>query len=197
MHSPDLMAKKFVLSIDRRFPTLPILGRLYAQVSKTRGKLPSPFSSSQHIMSPKTNGTSPSIEQRTANLIQWTSSLNFSDIPASAITRTKSFLLDTIACSIAGHSHPAVRSLLSFAEKMGPKDGSCEYFFDPERRTSAAFAALVNGAACHVVELDDLNNAGMIHPVHHLSLITNRRQLWYFQLLLPLRRMWVVLERNF
>jgi aconitate decarboxylase len=113
----------------------------------------------------KTNGLSPSVEQRTANLIQWTSALTFSDLPETVIDRTKSFLLDTVACSIAGQSHPAVQAMISFASQMGPKDGSCEYFFAPEKRTSAAFAALVNGAASHVVELDDLNNAGMIHPV--------------------------------
>ena len=113
----------------------------------------------------KENGAALSIEQRTANLIKWTSSLTFSDLPTTVVTRTKSFLLDTIACSIAGHTHPAVLSLLSFAAHMGPQEGKCEYFFNPEKRTSAAFAALVNGAASHVVELDDLNNAGMIHPV--------------------------------
>ena len=120
-------------------------------------------------MSPQTNGQgnglSPSIEQRTANLVKWTTTLKYSDLPAEVVTRTKSFLLDTLACSIAGQSHPAVQSFLSFAQQMGPKDGKCEYFFAPEKTTSAAFAALVNGAACHVVELDDLNNAGMIHPV--------------------------------
>lgn len=115
----------------------------------------------------KTNGASPSVEQRTANLIQWTSSLSFSDLPEAVVDRTKSFLLDTIACSIAGQTHPAVQAMLSFAAQMGPKDGPCEYFFAPEKRTSAAFSALVNGAASHVVELDDLNNAGMIHPVSH------------------------------
>jgi 2-methylcitrate dehydratase PrpD len=47
---------------------------------------------------------------------------------------------------------------------MGPKSGTSEYFFR-QGTTSAAFAALVNGAASHVVELDDLNNAGIIHPV--------------------------------
>ena len=50
---------------------------------------------------------------------------------------------------------------------MGPSNGKCEYIFT-DRTTSAAFGALVNGAACHVVELDDLNNAGMIHPVRKL-----------------------------
>lgn len=116
----------------------------------------------------KANGVSSSVEQRTANLIQWTSSLSFSDLPTAVLDRTKSFLLDTIACAIAGQTHTAVQAMLSFAAQMGPKDGPCEYFFAPEKRTSAAFAALVNGAASHVVELDDLNNAGMIHPVFYI-----------------------------
>jgi aconitate decarboxylase len=112
---------------------------------------------------------SPSVQQRTANLVEWTSSLSFSDIPAPVIDRTKSFFLDTIACSVAGQKHPAIQSLLSFAQQMGPTaNGSSEYFFSREK-TSAAFAALVNGGASHVVELDDLNNAGMIHPVYLLS----------------------------
>lgn len=119
----------------------------------------------------QTNGVSPSTEQRTTNLVKWTTTLQYSHLPADVITRTKSFLLDTLACSIAGQDHPAVQSFLSFAKQMGPEDGKCEYFFDPEKRTSAAFAALVNGAACHVVELDDLNNAGMIHPVFRPSMI--------------------------
>jgi 2-methylcitrate dehydratase PrpD len=112
----------------------------------------------------KTNGVSRTVEQRTANLIEWTSSLTFSAIPTAVINRAKSFFLDTIACSIAGQSHPAVKSFLSFAQQMGPKTGTSEFFFC-EETTSPAFAAFVNGGASHVVELDDLNNAGMIHPV--------------------------------
>jgi aconitate decarboxylase len=106
-----------------------------------------------------------SVEERTARLLKWTSSLTFNDIPASAVTRTKAFLVDTIACSIAGQKHPAVKAFLAFSDKMGPRDGPCQYVFNPSKTTSAAFAALVNGAASHVVEQDDLNNAGMIHPV--------------------------------
>ena len=118
----------------------------------------------------QTNGVkSLTVVQRTANLVKWTSSLKYSSLPSDVVLRTKSFLLDTIACAIGGQSHPAVQSLLSFTKQMGPRDGKCEYLFTGGT-TSAAFAALVNGAASHVVELDDLNNAGMIHPVrtHHI-----------------------------
>ena len=122
------------------------------------------------------NGASRTIQQRTSNLLHWTSSLTYTSIPAPVVERTKSFLLDTLACSIAGHGHVAVQSLLSFAEKMGPEKGKCTLFFDRKRRTSAAFAALVNGASTHVVELDDLNNAGMIHPVQKLQTLCPKRR---------------------
>jgi 2-methylcitrate dehydratase PrpD len=68
-----------------------------------------------------------------------------------------------------------VQSLQSFATQMGPKTGSSEFFFT-SGSTSPAFAALVNGGASHVVELDDLNNAGMIHPVYPSDQIDGRRQ---------------------
>ena len=117
------------------------------------------------------------VEQRTANLVKWTTTLQYSSLPTEVVVRTKSFLLDTIACAIAGQTHPAVQSLLSFAKQMGPSEGKCEYIFTGGS-TSAAFAALVNGAACHVVELDDLNNAGMIHPVRpRKKLVDGRRRL--------------------
>jgi 2-methylcitrate dehydratase PrpD len=135
------------------------------------------------------------VEQRTANLVKWASSLQYSTLPTEVVFRTKSFLLDTLACAIAGHTHPAVQSLLSFAKQMGPSNGKCEYIFT-DGKTSAAFAALVNGAASHVVELDDLNNAGMIHPVEQLgSCIDTRQQLCSLRLLLQ-RRTSDVMEKS-
>jgi MmgE/PrpD N-terminal domain len=120
---------------------------------------------------PKTNGAlngnSLTVEQRTANLVRFCSELTFKDIPSEVVERTKSFYLDTIACAVAGQEHAAVKAMVSFAKQMGPVDGKCEYWFSPESRTSAAFGALVNGAASHVVEQDDLNNLGMIHSVFH------------------------------
>ena len=109
------------------------------------------------------------VEQRTANLARFCSELQFKDIPSDVVERTKSFYLDTIACAVAGQEHQAVKAMMSFAKQMGPNDGSCEYWFTNASRTSAAFAALVNGAASHVVEQDDLNNLGMIHSVFSLG----------------------------
>ena len=56
-----------------------------------------------------------------------------------------------------------VRIFEQFAETMGPAEGPSE-ILPSRRRTSPLFAALVNGAASHVVEQDDLHNASVFHP---------------------------------
>ena len=117
----------------------------------------------------KANDTGPSVEERTANLVKFCSELTFDKIPADVVERTKFLFLDTVACCVAGHSHASVKAMKSFAKQMAPADGPCQLWFAPEERTTAAFAALVNGASSHVVELDDLNNRGMIHPVSFTS----------------------------
>jgi 2-methylcitrate dehydratase PrpD len=109
-----------------------------------------------------------SVAERSQNLLKWTTELKYSSLPPEVVARTKALLLDTIACCVAGQSHPAVQGLVAFAKTMGPTSGPCELFFSSDVRTSAAFAVMVNGAASHVVEQDDLHNAGMMHPVRSL-----------------------------
>ncbi|WP_421722538.1 MmgE/PrpD family protein [Alloalcanivorax xenomutans] len=46
---------------------------------------------------------------------------------------------------------------------MGPASGAVQNLVDGTN-TSAYFAALVNGAASHVVEQDDLHNSSVLHP---------------------------------
>jgi len=53
--------------------------------------------------------------------------------------------------------------LEGFAGTRGPAEGPSE-ILPSRRRTSPLFAALVNGAASHVVEQDDLHNASVFHP---------------------------------
>jgi aconitate decarboxylase len=103
---------------------------------------------------------------RTARLASWSATLTYSDIPDPAIQRTKDLFLDWLGCTIAGRSHPAVAAIVKFVKAMGPTSGKSE-LVDGELgfSTSAAFAALVNAAASHVVEQDDLHNGSITHPV--------------------------------
>ena len=53
--------------------------------------------------------------------------------------------------------------LEQFAKAMGPASGPSE-ILTTRGRTSPFFAALINGAASHVVEQDDVHNGSVYHP---------------------------------
>lgn len=107
-------------------------------------------------------------ESRIQGLARWGLSLTFEDLPGDVVERTKDLFLDTIGCCVAGRGHPAIHAILELSRKMGPADGPCELISFPLSKTSAAFAAMVNGACSHVVEQDDLHNSSMMHPVRLL-----------------------------
>ena len=99
----------------------------------------------------------------TQALAAFLAGLRFEDLPDEVVERTKEFFLDWAASALAGRGARPVRALEAFAETMGPEDGPSEILVS-RRRTSPFFAALVNGAASHVVEQDDVHNGAVFHP---------------------------------
>ena len=99
----------------------------------------------------------------TRELASFLAGLRFEDLPEEAVERTKELFLDWVASALAGKNAQPVRILERFAETMGPAEGPSEVLVS-RRRSSPLFAALVNGAASHVVEQDDLHNASVFHP---------------------------------
>ena len=99
----------------------------------------------------------------TRELASFLSRLRYEDVPAEAVERTKDLFLDWVGSALAGRKERPVRALERFAREMGPSAGPSEDLTS-RRRTSPLFAALVNGAASHVVEQDDLHNASVFHP---------------------------------
>jgi 2-methylcitrate dehydratase PrpD len=99
----------------------------------------------------------------TRELASFLSALAFDDLPDEVVERTKELFLDWVASALAGKNARPVRIFEQFAETMGPAEGPSE-ILPSRRRTSPLFAALVNGAASHVVEQDDLHNASVFHP---------------------------------
>jgi 2-methylcitrate dehydratase PrpD len=99
----------------------------------------------------------------TGELASFLARVRFEDLPEEATERTKELFIDWVGSALAGKGARPVQALERFAETMGPGDGSSEIFVS-RRRTSPLFAALVNGAASHVVEQDDLHNASVFHP---------------------------------
>jgi 2-methylcitrate dehydratase PrpD len=99
----------------------------------------------------------------TRELASFLARLRYEDILGEAVERTKDLFLDWVGSALAGRNERPVRAIERFAREMGPSEGPSEDLTS-RRRTSPLFAALVNGAASHVVEQDDLHNASVFHP---------------------------------
>lgn len=98
-----------------------------------------------------------------ATLAAFAANLRFEDIPAPVLRRAEDLLLDCLASILAGAASRPVLAIDRYAAAMGPADGSSQILIN-RRRTSPVFAAMVNAAAAHVVEQDDVHNGSVFHP---------------------------------
>lgn len=99
----------------------------------------------------------------TRTLCEFLSSIRFEQIPQPVIARTEELFLDWFASTLAGKDARPTQIMEKFAQAMGPRDGDSEILVS-RRKTSPMFAALINGAASHFVEQDDLHNSSVLHP---------------------------------
>jgi len=107
--------------------------------------------------------TSTDTTSSTRTLCEFLSAIRFEQIPAPVIARTEELFLDWFASALAGKDARPTRVMEKFAETMGPRDGDSEILVS-RKKTSPLFAALINGAASHFVEQDDLHNSSVLHP---------------------------------
>ena len=102
-----------------------------------------------------------------AVLAAFAAQLRVQDIPAPVLRRTEDLFLDWLGSTLAGKSARAVQAIERYAQAMGPsvsvEDGGAEVLI-ARRTTSPHFAAMVNAAASHVVEQDDVHNGSVFHP---------------------------------
>jgi len=98
-----------------------------------------------------------------AELAAFVSQLRFDDIPAEVVARAEEFFVDWFGSALAGKGSRPVAVLERFAASMGPPSGPSE-ILTSRGSTSPLFAALVNAAASHVVEQDDVHNGAVFHP---------------------------------
>jgi 2-methylcitrate dehydratase PrpD len=96
-------------------------------------------------------------------LAAFAAELSFERIPAPVIRRAEDLMLDWLGCVLAARSARPVRGIRRFAETMGPAEGPSEVLIS-RRMTSPVFAALVNAAASHYAEQDDVHNGAVFHP---------------------------------
>jgi aconitate decarboxylase len=93
----------------------------------------------------------------TAGIAAFASATAKSAVPDEAIGAAKRAFIDTVGVILAGRGEPAVTLVAGLL-----KDGDEAFAFPGERRLSAGDAALLNGLAGHVLDYDDVAQAG--HP---------------------------------
>ncbi len=89
-------------------------------------------------------------------------SLTFADIPDETRSWARQCVLDYVACGIAGASDELTTILLAELREQGGRETAS--IFGVSDRLPAASAALINGAASHALDFDDVNLAMPGHP---------------------------------
>ncbi len=102
-------------------------------------------------------------QSHTEQLAHFAATLQFDDIPAAVRARGEDLFVDWVGSALAGKGARPVELIARFAEAMGPPSGPSEILLN-RKTTSPFFAALVNGAASHFVEQDDVHNGSVFHP---------------------------------
>ncbi len=102
-------------------------------------------------------------ERASAVLADFAAGLRFADIPDAVLRRAEDLMLDWVGSALAGKGAKPVEAMERFARHMGPADGPSEVLI-ARRRTTPLFAALVNAAASHYAEQDDVHNGSVFHP---------------------------------
>ncbi len=99
----------------------------------------------------------------TATLAGFAARLRPDDIPADVLARSEELFVDWAGSAFAGARARPVIAIDRFAQMAGPASGASEILISG-RRTTPYFAAMVNAAASHVVEQDDVHNGSVFHP---------------------------------
>lgn len=104
----------------------------------------------------------PLLENATRDLARFGAELTYEQIPAVAIDRIKSSVLDALGCCLFGATLPWTRKVARLVEVEGAQPKAA--LFGMGRKTSASLAALVNSTAGHAFELDDIHKESIVHP---------------------------------
>jgi len=96
-------------------------------------------------------------------LAEFAAGIAYDRLPASVVDRVKELAIDWFGSAIAGGGARPARLIEVLARSQGPPSGMSTSLSSGQK-TSAYFAAMINGAACHTVEQDDVHNGSVYHP---------------------------------
>jgi 2-methylcitrate dehydratase PrpD len=103
-------------------------------------------------------GSNPSLTERLADFV---TTIQPADIPSSVIDVARDYVLDWLGSAVAGTVTDPGHILLDYAASQAGR-GATVIGLDGQR--NADLAALVNGSLSHIVEMDDLHRASVLHP---------------------------------
>ncbi len=104
----------------------------------------------------------PLLADATRDLARFGAALRYEHIPAEAVARIKSSVLDSLGCCLFGATLPWTRKVAQLADLEGAKPVAS--FIGMGRKSSVSLACLVNGTGGHAFELDDIHKESIVHP---------------------------------
>lgn len=101
--------------------------------------------------------------EESAMLAAFAADLTAGAVPGPVFDRAVDLFVDWVGSALSGRGQAPTAAMEALAAEMGPADGGAE-MLTSRRTTSPLFAALVNGAASHISEQDDVHNGSVFHP---------------------------------
>jgi 2-methylcitrate dehydratase PrpD len=95
-------------------------------------------------------------------LAEFICSCNYAELPETVRDMARRCVLDWLGSAIRGSIEPPARIYVDLARKEGAEPRASTVC--GEFRTSVAWAAQINAAASHTVEMDDLHPGSVLHP---------------------------------
>ena len=103
----------------------------------------------------------PLLEHATRDLAKFAAELRYEDIPAEAIARIKSSIIDSLGCCLFGATLPWTQKVAAMAMAEGAKQEAS--LMGMGKKTSVALACLVNSTSGHAFEMDDIHKESIVH----------------------------------
>jgi 2-methylcitrate dehydratase PrpD len=97
----------------------------------------------------------------TGQLAKFLAAMKYDDLPGEVIVDAKRSVLDWLGSALAGSLEPPARMSQRVVAGLGRSDEATVF---GAARASAAGAALANGVASHILELDDVHKGSTLHP---------------------------------
>ncbi|MFM2119620.1 MAG: hypothetical protein RL722_1088 [Pseudomonadota bacterium] len=114
-------------------------------------------------MSTLTPTTDATADDPGCDLACFAATLRWADVPAPVQRRCEDLFLDWFASALAGKGARPVETIARFMQSMGPAEGPSEILIH-RTGSSPLVAAVVNAAASHFAEQDDVHNGSVFHP---------------------------------